>query len=111
MELYTLANLVTAGAQIAAAGMALLWWNNLIALALALLMGQALGAITAGLLCRRALEGFTLRKGAFQQAATILRQGWQLALLGSFGYLSQRIAPILLGLLGRGSQTVPVAPA
>ena len=105
MELYTLANLVTAGAQIAAAGMALLWWNNLIALALALLMGQALGAITAGLLCRRALEGFTLRKGAFQQAATILRQGWQLALLGSFGYLSQRIAPILLGLLAGATLT------
>jgi O-antigen/teichoic acid export membrane protein len=105
MELYTLANLATAGAQIAAAGMALVWWNNLIALALALLVGQTLGAITAGLLCRRALEGFTLRRGAIQQAALILRQGWRLALLGSFGFLSQRIAPILLGLLAGATLT------
>jgi O-antigen/teichoic acid export membrane protein len=105
MELYTLANLATAGAQIAAAGIALVWWNNLIALALALLAGQTLGAITAGVLCQRALEGLALRRGTIQQTIQILRRGWQLALLGSFGFLSQRIAPILLGLLAGATLT------
>jgi O-antigen/teichoic acid export membrane protein len=99
MDLYTLASLATAGTQIVAAGMALVWWNNLIALALALLAGQTLGAITAAVLCRRALGGFALYRRTFQQAVQILRQGWRLALLGSFGFLSQRIAPIVLGLL------------
>jgi O-antigen/teichoic acid export membrane protein len=105
MDLYTLASLATAGAQIAAVGMAFVWWNNLIALALALLASQTLGAITAAVLCRRALGGFALYRRTFQPAVQILRQGWRLALLGSFGFLSQRIAPILLGLLAGATLT------
>jgi O-antigen/teichoic acid export membrane protein len=105
MELFTLANLAAAGAQIVCAGLALAWWNNLMALALALLAGQVLGAITAGLLCRYALGGFAQRGKAFQAAFQILRQGWRLALLGGFGFLSQRLAPILLGLLAGATLT------
>ncbi len=105
MELFTLANLVTSGAQIAGAGLALAWWKNLTALALALLVGQVLGAITAGLLCRHALPGFALGGRAWQAGLKILRQGWRLALLGGLGFLSQRVAPILLGLLAGASLT------
>ncbi len=105
MELYTLANLAGAGAQMAGAGLALLLWKNLIALSLALVAGQVVGAATAGLLCRRALKGFTLHQGALPEALQILRQGWRLALLGSFGFLSQRMAPILLGLLAGAALT------
>ena len=105
MDLFTLANLVTSGAQIAGVGLALAWWKNLTALALALLAGQTLGAITAGLLCRHALPGFALGGRAWQAALKILRQGWRLALLGSLGFLSQRAAPILLGLLAGATLT------
>lgn len=105
MELFTLANLATAGAQILGAGLALIWWKNLTALALALLAGQTLGAITAGLLCRQALPGFALGKGTWQATLKILRQGWRLALLSGLGFLSQRAAPILLGLLAGASLT------
>jgi O-antigen/teichoic acid export membrane protein len=105
MELFTLANLVGAGAQIVCAGLALARWNNLIALSLALLAGQTVGAITAGLLCRQALGGIALYERAYQTAFRILLQGWRLALLGGFGFLSQRLAPILLGLLAGASLT------
>jgi O-antigen/teichoic acid export membrane protein len=105
MELFSLANLAAAGAQIAGAGLALLWWKNLAALALALLASQTLGALAAGLLCRHALEGFVRLRGSFQEASQILRQGWRLALLGGFGYLSQRMAPIILGLLAGATLT------
>jgi O-antigen/teichoic acid export membrane protein len=105
MELFTLANLVAAGTQVVCAGLALALWHNLIALSLALLVGQTLGAITAGLLCRHVLSGFALRGDVFQEAFQILKQGWRLALLGGFGFLSQRLAPILLGLLAGATLT------
>jgi O-antigen/teichoic acid export membrane protein len=105
MEFFTLANLAAAGAQMVCAGLALVLWNNLIALSLALLAGQTLGAITAGLLCRHALNGFALSRGASHESFLILRQGWRLALLGGFGFLSQRLAPILLGLLAGATLT------
>jgi O-antigen/teichoic acid export membrane protein len=105
MELYTLANLAAAGGQVVCAGLALALWNNLIALSLALLAGQTLGAITAGLLYRHALGGFALRERVFHEALLILRQGWRLALLGGFGFLSPRAAPIVLGLAAGATLT------
>jgi O-antigen/teichoic acid export membrane protein len=105
MELFTLANLAAAGTQIVCTGLALVLWNNLIALSLALLAGQIVGAVTAGLLCYHALDGFALRGGAFQEASRILQQGWRLALLGGFGFLSQRAAPIILGLAAGATLT------
>jgi O-antigen/teichoic acid export membrane protein len=106
MDLYLVAGLASAGAQLIAVWLALRLGGGLLALTSVLLGVQAVTTAFTYWLCRASLPGFSPGWRTTSQAlAQILRAAWPLALLSVMGVAYQRLGIFMLSSLSSDAAT------
>jgi O-antigen/teichoic acid export membrane protein len=105
MDVYLLLNVVVAFVQLGGAWLVLHRLGSLLSLVMMLNLVQVIAAVSAGVLCRRALPTFHFHWGVTRrQFVQVARLAWPFALLSVLAMIYQRLGILMLSTSGGEAQ-------